>query len=368
MMSILDRYILRTLAINYAIALAVMLSLYVLLDLFINIDEFVEQRAPLPRVLANMFDYYWPNLLLYFSQLSGVITLFACLAAVARMRKFNEMSAILASGVSLYRVARPILAFGVATTGLQVVATEWLIPQVAHRLARDHDDVEGLRAYEVFFVRDLSGDLISAARFLPESDSLQQLLVLSRDADGTLTKALEADRADWRPPDATRPRPYWKLERGRIVSRAPQQEGGLGPREEKILSYPTVYETTLGPREIQVRQADSWARFLSLGQLRELASQDTPDRAGILRLRHARVVAPIVSVVLLMLGLPFFLDRSPANVLGDAGRCMIVCGLCYVAAFVSQSIRSETQPALYAWLPIFVFGTVAIVLFDRVKT
>ena len=47
---------------------------------------------------------------------------------------------------------------------------------------------------------------------------------------------------------------------------------------------------------------------------------------------------------------------------------MTVCGLCYVVTFVAQSIRPDTVSPLPSWIPIFVFGTLAIVLLDRVKT
>ena len=128
MLSVIDRYILRSLVANYVIALASMLSLYVVLDMFVNMDEFTEQGYPIPTVIQNIISYYWPSLFLYFAQLSGIITLFAGMATIARMRKLNEITAVLASGVSLYRVAAPIVVFGMITTSLLVVDTEWLIP------------------------------------------------------------------------------------------------------------------------------------------------------------------------------------------------------------------------------------------------
>jgi hypothetical protein len=42
--------------------------------------------------------------------------------------------------------------------------------------------------------------------------------------------------------------------------------------------------------------------------------------------------------------------------------------LCYVATFVTQSIRPESASALPAWIPIFVFATIAMVLIDRIRT
>ena len=92
------------------------------------------------------------------------------------------------------------------------------------------------------------------------------------------------------------------------------------------------------------------------------------DRAAIIHTRHARICTPIVSLIMLLLGVPFFLDRSPVSVLSDAGKCMILCGLCYVSAFIAQSIRPESASALPAWIPIFVFATIAVVMIDRIRT
>lgn len=368
MLTVLDRYILRSLLVNYLIALAVMLSLYVVLDMFVNMDEFTEQGYPLWTVAGNMIDYYVPNLFLYFSQLSGAITLFACAAVLARMRKYNELTAILGSGVSLYRIARPVLIFGVVFTGLLVVDTEVFIPAVAHKLARDHDDADGRRAYEVFFLRDRDGALLSAGRFHPNHRDLQRMLVLFRDENGAVVKMLEADRATWEPPTDTRPEGRWKLQRGRLTTRRFSTANTLGPREDQVVSHPRYYVSDLSPEAIQVRQSSGWIRFLSLAKLRELERLGGASEGAIIQTRHSRFVGPLTSLLLLLLGLPFFLDRSPVNVVHDAGRCLLVCGVCYIGVFVSQSISPGGLSPLPAWLPIFIFGPVGIVLLDRVRT
>ncbi len=368
MFTVLDRYLLRSLLVNYVIALAVMISLYVVLDMFVNMDEFTEQKYPLTTTIANMIDYYTPNVFLYFAQLSGVITLFACTAVLARMRKLNELTAILASGVSLYRVARPVLIFGVVITSLLVIDTEWLIPAVAHKLSRDHDDADGKRAYEVNFLQDRGGALLSAKRFHPATRDLQRLLVMVRNEEGGVWQTWEADRAVWEAPDETRPQGRWKLERGRRITRVEEAAAGLGPRENQRIDYPAYYESDLSPEDIQLRQAQGWVRYLSLRQLKELQAAGSADLASIIQTRHTRIATPIVSLLLLLLGIPFFLDRSPVNVLSDAGKCLLVCGLCYLITFVAQNVRSGSVSALPAWIPIFVFGTVAMVLLDRVRT
>lgn len=368
MFTILDRYLLRSLVIDYLIALGTMLSLYVALDMFVNMDEFTEQGYPVSTVIRNIISYYWPNVFLYLAQLSSVITLFACMSTIARMRKLNEMTAVLASGVSLFRLARPVLLFGVATTGLLIIDTEWVIPMVASKLARDHDDADGKRAYAVLFLHDRNGALLSAGQFHPTRRDLRRLLVLTRDETGAIVQTLEADRATWEPPDLVRPQGRWRLERGRLTTRTRNAQAGLGPRDNKVVTYPAYYESDLSPDGIQMRQSEGWIRFLSLAQLGELGRRGGSNLRAIIQTKHARRTTPIVSIVLLLLGLPFFLSRLPGNILSDAGKCMIVCGLCYVSTFVAQSLQPESASALPVWIPIFVFGTAAVVLIDRIRT
>jgi lipopolysaccharide export LptBFGC system permease protein LptF len=77
MLSTLDRYIVRSFLVNYGIAVSVLIAMYVVLDLFVNFDEFTEAGLPAAQVIRNLGSYYGYNLFLYFSQIAGVITLFA---------------------------------------------------------------------------------------------------------------------------------------------------------------------------------------------------------------------------------------------------------------------------------------------------
>lgn len=367
-MTVLSRYILRSLLLNYLVAVGVMLSLYVMLDMFINMDEFTEEDYPFPVVLRNMAGYYLPNLFLYFKQLGGVVTAFACLATVARMRRLNEMTAMLASGVSLFRIAVPVVAFGVVACTLLVVNTEWCIPRVAHLLARDHDDADGRRTYEVLFLPDRNGALLSAGRFQPQRRDIERLLVLERDETGAIAQTIEADRATWEPLAGGSTAGRWRLERGRQRSRAVASESGLGPRSSIVESFPTLYESDLSPEDIQLRQSEAWIEFLSMRQLNVLQPRDEAERAAILHTKGARVTAPIVGMILILLGLPCFLDRTPSNVLEGAGKAMALCGACYVATYMTQGLRATSDLAIVPWIPIFVFATLAVVLVDRVRT
>jgi lipopolysaccharide export system permease protein len=368
-MTTLDRYIFRSLLVNYLIALGVMISLYIVLDMFFNMDEFTESGRPAAGLLADLISFYGNRTFLYFAQLSGVITLFSCLLTLARMRTDNELTAMLASGISLYRVAAPVLAFGLVTAGLNHLNTEIAIPHAAHKLARRHDDARGLKTYGVWFLEDRDNALLSAQQYLPRAKLLRHLLVLNRSDNGDLQRVILAEQASWQQPEAGQPG-YWALERGVEMRRVDPNAESIGPTQDMQRRLIDRYPSNLDPRSIELRQSAGWIRFLSSSKLNELASQvDGRLLAQVRDAKHARFTAPLISLLMLLLGVPFILDRRPGNLLDASVKCLLVCGSCYLLTFIVQNTGSETSgSALPAWLPMIIYTPITAFLLDRMRT
>lgn len=369
-MILLDRYVLRMLLLNYVIALSVLLSLYVALDLLVNIDEFTEQSASAAQMLRNLCGYYGASVFLYFAQISGIITLFACLVTLARMRRLNELSAMASSGVSLHRVTSVVFVFATATTLLWVVDTEWVIPSIAHQLARRRDDPSGQRSFGVWFLPDREGGLLCAQEFTPNSRKLRRLLVLHRDEQGEFDQYIEADEAEWKAVAGHPLGGYWRLLRGLIRTRT---SGGaaVGPSEDMPPEPIATYPSALDPDAIQLRQSAEWLRYLSSQQLSQLAARSPANAAEIQQVKQTRFTTPFISLIMLLLGVPFFLSRTPGNVLGDGAKSLVVCGLCFLVSFACQHLAHGSGTAALpwtAWLPILLFAPAAAVMLDRVKT
>ncbi|HEY3243736.1 MAG TPA: LptF/LptG family permease [Phycisphaerae bacterium] len=371
-MTLLDRYILRTLVMNYIIALLVMISLYLVLDLFFNIDEFTEQGTGSAEMLRNVGTYYGAFIFLYFSQISGVVTLLACAITLARMRKLNELTAMASSCISLHRVTVLVLAFGLVTTGLWLLDTEFVIPSIAHQLARRRDDPTGQKSYGVWFVPDRGGAaLLCAQEFVPREQKLRRVLILHRDNSDVFDEFIEADEAIWVPVPGREAGGYWRLERGLRRSRVKSADK-IGPNEDVQTLVAPGYQSDLDPDSIQLRLSAQWIKYLSFRQLSQLVSHSPADAAEIQQIKQARFTTPITSLILLMLGIPFFLNRAPGSVLSDGAKCLVVCGACFLVAFACQHMMraglSGWMGWLAAWLPVVLFAPPAVVLIDRVKT
>ena len=74
--------------------------------------------------------------------------------------------------------------------------TELIIPSIAHKLARRHDDARGLKTYGVWFLQDRDDALLSAQQYVPGEGTIKRLLVIKRNETGHLSSIIEAEASD----------------------------------------------------------------------------------------------------------------------------------------------------------------------------
>lgn len=369
MIKLLDRYLLKAFIINYVMSLLVLISLYIVLDLFVNLDEFLQDGQGVITVLVHIGDYYFYNLPLYFAQLSGVITLFAACGTLARMQRQNEVTAVLASGTSMFRLATPIVLAGLATNLLVLIDHEFVMPRVAHKIARERDDVEGRRLYQVWCARDGENRLLSAQQFAPAAGMIGGLIVLETAEASDEGKPLEAVttayKATYRPE-----RKGWELVDGKRIN-CPTSGGVFDTTTTLDPEIVTFYPSELTPDDLLLRKKGEWLSFLSLSQLEQLKERGDANPVRVAKIRHGRFTMPISNVILLLLGLSFFMHRLPDSILTQGAKALGICGLAFVMTFVGQQLvgASDAIPlALPHWLPVFLFGPLAVLLLDNVKT
>lgn len=363
-MTIIDRYIVRTFLSGYAILMLVGIGLYILSGLLLNLDEFTQDTdLPAGQVLLKIAEFYGTNITLYYSQLAGPLMAIAAAFTFATMLKNNELTALVAAGMPLQRLLVPVVACGLLLVGVWVVNREIIMPPLAPKLARGHDDVLGQRTQGVF-ARDENDVIVTALRLYPEAGRMERVFLMVPDQTGTPTHMIEADAAVW---DATRR--TWRLERGARYVVADDSQQGI-PAGTVIKKPIDEYPVTLSPAQLSLRQHAQWADYLSLRQLNALlASRNLPNWPSVSLTRHVRLTQPIFQVVLLLLAVPFLLTRERGNVLAAGGRALLVTGAFFLLTFVAHNVvKDAAHAAFFVWFPIFVFGPVAVLQIANIRT
>lgn len=365
MLSIVDRYVARTFLSSFLVLMVIGLGLYVLFDVVANFDELTHDVGlSTGEVFGHIADFYLANLALYYSQICGPVMAAAAAFTLAAMARNNELTALLVAGMPLPRLILPIAVASLGLVALWAIDREIVIPSLATRIARTHDDIFVERTEGVPCARDENGAILTAARFTPHSARLERLYIIEPDAEGNPSGAIAADAAVY---DAERG--IWKLERGRRLTQS--QSGAAPPLGTPVIDVSLgEYEFRLTPEDLALRRTAQWSELLSYRELNELLrSRGVVNRASLEMSRHVFITQPLIQWILMLLTLPFFLTRAPANVFVAGGWALLTAGAFYLFAFSAQSmVNSDEFAALLAWLPILVCGPIAAVRIASVKT
>jgi lipopolysaccharide export system permease protein len=368
-MKILDKYVAKNFLIGYAIAFGVLMGLRVIIDLFVNLDEFTEHtNLSAFAVIKNILVFYAANSVLYFREFAGTITVVAASFSYGRMVRSNELVAVMASGVSLKRVIGPVVFLALLLTGVLVIDQEFVIPSLADKLVRSHDDVPGQESYNVWFISDGNGSLICSREFDVETSTLQQPTIIRRRKIANsyiwkVTGRIDAEKAVYND-DTER----WDLVGGKFI------EIGSTKGSQPV----AFYVSDITPKDIPIRRKSENKSLLSWRQLAVLAEQAQQGKVKDLRQlysqKHFRVTEPIINLVMLMVCLPILVCRDPKSMksavmisFGMGGACFIVTFICRMLA-PEAGINSFFQIGFYAWLPVFIFLPVAFIELDSMKT
>ncbi len=357
-MTLLDRYIARQFLINFGVLLLIMGALVIVVDFSLQYDEYWEiaeglvgsdaAHASLRRALLSLFlvwDLWWPRLFQLYSYLLGVLMIGAVGFTCSQMVRHREFVAMLAGGLSLHRVARPILLVSFVLIGAQVLDREVVLPRLATLLTREKNDAgkRGLGTTRQPLCIDANGRLFYIRRVDLDRQKLEGLLVWDRDAQGLMTRRIGAPEALW---DGTR----WVLTDGVAESRTP--DGTV--RREPI----GTVETDLDPTALRLKRFEGFANNLSTAQVSTLldrlrqSSQPPVARIEALeRNRTGRYAAMVCNVLALLVCLPFFLRREPVNVLAQSLR---VAPIAILATLGSQITTTAGIPGLPAQVGVFV--------------
>jgi lipopolysaccharide export LptBFGC system permease protein LptF len=115
-----------------------------------------------------------------------------------------------------------------------------------------------------------------------------------------------------------------------------------------------------------------FTQYLSIRELDALSDRGSivnPDELA--RIKHGRFSLVVINVLILAMGLPYFLVRGPANLLIASVKAAPLCLGAWAGGFVVMQIGSgglDVPPALAAWLPTLIYLPLALFQLDRIRT
>lgn len=373
-MSILDRYIIRRFLANFVILFMLLYVFAISIDLLTQLDEFVEAAqnivgkdaspaATFAVVVGVVVDFHGPRIFQFYAYMVGLVSVGAMGFTLAQMYRFRELTAILASGIRLHRIAAPMLAVAFALNLVQLLNQELILPELAPRLIRKHGALgrAGVDAFEIGFTTDGQGSLFQAALFDPQTETLDSPTILERDEQGRTVRRISAESAKWDGAAGG-----WRLTGGRSLRPQPDQEEAAMLRAEAV----DLYETDLTPQVLTMRRYRQFATMLSIAQIGQLI--ETPgvvDSGALERFLFARFSTILINMLVLCMTLPYFLLREPASLLRNSLLCAGTAVPAMMGALIGFAMQLPgVPPAVGVFLPGLVLIPVTMFMVTLIKT
>lgn len=383
-MTILDRSIARHFLFNVLMLFVILSCFVVTIDVSVNARRYVslahelaeeagKDPTALRTTLVTVFlvaDLWWPRLIQLLTFLLGLVMAGAMGFTCTQMARHRELVAILASGMPLQRVARPVLLAAFALCTVQLAIQELVLPRIAPLLQRDHGDA-GRRTLQETYVpltSDGAGNVFMATRFEASRETLTSLVVWMRSGTGIASERITADLAVWREGG-------WDLENGQAEARSLMADENRAPSIRRV----DRIETDLSPTAIKIRRYAGYSQCLSWRQLTELERAiDEGDGNGadtskqldrLARLKWGRLSSILTNLLALSITLPFFLTREPRNMVIQSLKCAPVAILSLVGGILGAAATIPgIPPEMSVFVPALILLPISIATVSSVKT
>jgi lipopolysaccharide export system permease protein len=365
-----DGYVLRAFLGALGVAVLFLTSMVIVYDLADRIDRLPSPQEMHARGLSTsavLLEYYATLIPFLWLKILPIAALIAAGLCVTWLTRQNELAPLVAAGVPSRRVLAPIVLAAVGLTVAQVVARETIVPA----LSRRHDDLHRVlerpgrtdRFQDVPHVQDTGGGRLSMSSFEPGARRMHAAWItfVQDPAVGGAGSAYRFPRIDWDPAASRWVAPQggtrWTLRRDATETAVVS----LSPSDPVPLTMP--------PSLIELTLREGAALGLSSAEIAELA-EAYPTRTRFRLLYHQQTAAPISTLVLLLLGLPFVYHVGRRRTFRPFVATLALVSAYFVAGAVTSDLgaRGGLNPVVGAWAAVVVFGALGIVLFLDVET
>ena len=369
-MRLLDRYLFRELLTPLAFCLVGFQSFIIFVTVFSDAGKIQEARLGFGQTIgyaaaASM------NLL---TIVIPVAMLLALLMTLTNHTRYNELTAMRAAGISLWRICVPYFIVGLIASGVVFALNESIVPRCTDWAARtlNHQSVsrDGVSNFPFTNGRAHRKWVIRGYYRLGSSEMPRPLVqwVLP---DGS-ARILSADKA-------VHTNGVWVFYNAQEFSQADAPSMSVPLTQTNI---PTLAMTDFEETPDDIGREFRIAHYFDiksqdqtipvkdiLGYLKWHPNVSREDRGKLLTDLQERIAMPVTCVVVALIAIPFGAAPGRRNIFVGVAGSIFICLIYFVLQRVSLAFGSSGEwPAwLAAWLPNMFFGVSGLLLMIRIR-
>lgn len=358
---VLDIFILKEFLKVTLLTVGGALILFTIFTLFEIIDEVFANNVPWIKVV-EYFLFVWPMVLVLVLPLCILVSLLICFGL---LEKTNQVMALKACGVSLYRLSAPIVVMVLLMAISVFLLQEFILPFTNQKQDNLYNEIKG-RTDQTYYTPDITwirgsdGKIYNYSYFDYDRNVFADLSVFRIDlARATLVDRYFAQVAQW-----DEPQKKWILQNG--------WKRGFDRDRPEFVKFDTLahdFREAPGYFKKELKKSSKMS-FLELSRYIDRLKRSGFDTLALEVDLYAKISYPLVSLIMLLIGIPFsFLMGKRGALFGMAVSILI--GIMFWAIFnlfTAMGGAGIIPPLLSAWAPNLFFGFTGLYLVLNIRT
>ena len=360
---LLDEMILR----DFAMYLGMILTSFILLTLvftfFELLSDIVRNHIPLIMVGSYLINVT-PSMIYIMTPLS---VLLAVLTTIGLLQKTNEITAMKATGTSIYRVIFPVFIIAAAISAGLFFFDQLYIPAANQRQETIRNQIKGKPAQTYLrpdrkWIFGEHNTIYYYEFFDPDQNTFANITAFEfNPTTFELTERVHASRAHWSP-ELNK----WVFEQG-------WQRTFKGSAIQSFHEFDANTFATLIEPPSYFKKEVHQSSEMNYQELRAYIADLQQSGFDVVRLRvqlQKKFAYPVITLIMAILAVPFSLSAGRKGALTGIAVALSVAIIYFVAAGLFEAMGNASQlPAfMAAWAPDLIFGLLGGYLLLKVPT
>ena len=356
-MKIIDWYIIKKYLSTFVVMILLFIPIGIMVDIAEKIDKFKENEVPSHAILSYYKDFTW-----YFGNLLFPIFLFlAVIWFTSKLANNTEIIALLSSGISFFRFLRPYLISAAVIALFAFFAGMFIVPRSNSSFNAFHYkyiDKKSERQTKNLFKQINPKEYIFVSSYDPIRKSANNF-TLEHFEDNLMTFKIQSSSIRWVIKDS-----IFRL--SAYIRRSFIDDREIYLRKSRLDTLFDFKIDDLAPVNYK-------AETLTFSPLNEFIKNEREGGSVMINshllVRHKRWSLPFSAFVLTLIGVSVssFKRRGGMGVNLAFGISLGFLFIFFDKIFSVLVNKSNFSPFLGAWLPILIFGGLAIFLLRRAR-
>lgn len=362
-MSILDRYFIRQFLLALIFSLLAVWLVTVIVDLVEHMDTFIDKHASVFLVIK--YYVFWSPYMIGLT--IPVAVLLASIFSVGQLAQHNELTAMKAVGVSLYRMLLPLLILSILISFITMIFGEMVVP-VANKKQRE------IRNFEIggetkdenvlrrnVFIQGEDERIFHLEEYNVKTKTGKDVLV-QKIVNSRLVEQIEAKKMSWQ-------NNGWLFENGRerIFS-----DSLSPPQGEEYSAFDKLFrlDMKVKPEAFAERQkAPEEMGYFELAKYVKIRKRTGAEVLKELTDLNSKISYPLINFIIVLFGAPIAANpRRSGMAVGVAITLFIAfCSYVLIKGALILGYEGILSPILAAWSANVLFAILGTILLIKAK-